>query len=242
MRVQHWLKWVKDTLFPMVCARCGQEGSWLCDKCDTVVMLEAPLCCPTCRRENYSGVRDAACVGALDGIVSLFKYSHGEALSKLIGYFKYDFALETVAVFEKCILRFLEQTPRNYPFFSGSDWVIIPIALHARRERERGFNQAAVVAEILYNHLAQWPNLDISYEPKLLMRTAYTQQQALLDKADRERNMAQVFTVRKNIDLSEKKVLLVDDVYTTGATMQAAAEVLKKQGASMVWGFTLGQG
>ncbi len=236
-----WWQELKDILFPIHCVKCKKEGEWLCESCFSKIVLDEPKFCPTCHRENYSGTRHAECVGTINGVVSLFTYVHGQPLSKLIEYLKYNFALETSPVFERIIVNWLEKISDTHPFLTTHQWTILPVPLHPRRKRERGFNQADVIGQILFNHLSALPELEINYNENLVERGVYTQQQARLSKNDRIENTSEAFNVVNKSHLPEN-VILVDDVFTTGATMQAVADVLKNEGVKTVWGFTLAHG
>lgn len=105
---------------------------------------------------------------------------------------------------------------------------IIPVPLHKARKRERGFNQA----EIISNGMSEILNLQINN--KILKRKYYTQTQTLLSKSDRLTNVQKVFSLNKNQDIKNKKLLLVDDVLTTGSTLNSCASLLLENGAKRI--------
>ena len=102
--------------------------------------------------------------------------------------------------------------------------LIVAVPLHPARERERGFNQAALLAELL----AQ--SMKVTARP-LLERTRYTTTQTAYDRAERMENLAGAFRLRKNRDVRDLRVLLIDDVLTTGSTLSECARVLRAGGA-----------
>jgi ComF family protein len=105
--------------------------------------------------------------------------------------------------------------------------IIVPVPLHPTRERERGFNQASLLAESL--------SAQISTPSKpLLERIRYTTTQTALDRAERMENLHNAFRLRKNADVRGLRVLLIDDVLTTGSTLSECARVLKRAGATSV--------
>ncbi|MFC2048468.1 ComF family protein [Chloroflexota bacterium] len=109
----------------------------------------------------------------------------------------------------------------------------MPVPLHQRRLRERGYNQSALLSEEL-GKLAKLPVVD-----DCLVRERYTPPQARTATVDeRQRNVAEAFTYR-NDRLRDKQVLLIDDVSTSGATLNTCAAALKAAGAKSVWGLTL---
>jgi ComF family protein len=110
--------------------------------------------------------------------------------------------------------------------------VIVPVPLHAARQRERGFNQAQLLAELLSARTS------IPAKP-WLERIRYTTTQTALDRAERIENLHNAFRLRKKADVQALRVLLVDDVLTTGATLSECARVLKRAGAVSVYAATV---
>jgi len=204
---QNILELVKNLLFPKFCAGCEQEGSWLCEDCFPEIN--------TPKTEKT--------VASLDGITALFDYGEN-TISKLIKMFKYNYLLEIADIFEKIVTN----TKFNNTW---QDFAVIPVPLHARRERERGFNQA----EILGRLFAEKFSLSIN---KNLRRVIYTAQQVKLSGEERRKNLKDAFGWSDG-KVAPEKVLLVDDVFTTGATMQECAKVLKNNGVKVVWGIVL---
>jgi ComF family protein len=105
--------------------------------------------------------------------------------------------------------------------------VVVPVPLHATRLRERGFNQASLLAELLSAQTS------IHSKP-LLDRIRYTTTQTALDRSERMENLHDAFRLRKNADVRGLRVLLIDDVLTTGSTLSECARVLKRAGALSV--------
>src|SRR5215470_258787 len=105
--------------------------------------------------------------------------------------------------------------------------VIVPVPLHPARHRERGFNQASLLAELLSAHTS------IPCKP-LLKRIRYTTTQTALDRSERMENLHNAFRLRQNVDVRGLRMLLIDDVLTTGSTLSECARVLKRAGALSV--------
>ena len=112
---------------------------------------------------------------------------------------------------------------------------LIPVPLHPRRQREREFNQAAVLAQALSKRV------DVPIHEALLRRR-YTTTQTALDRKGRRQNLRDAFVLRKNVSVTDQDILLVDDVLTTGSTLDACAEVLLDAGASSVRALTVARG
>ena len=109
--------------------------------------------------------------------------------------------------------------------------VIIPVPLHAARLTERGYNQSALLARILSREVG------VPIDETALVRAKATQQQATLNALERRKNVEDAFACRGNV--TSKHVVLVDDVCTTGSTLEACAVALRAAGAASVWAFTL---
>lgn len=114
------------------------------------------------------------------------------------------------------------------------EWVIVSVPLHPSKFAQRGFNQADLLARRLAKYLAA------VYQPMNLRRVRATVTQTNLTRAFRQANMYKAFVARG--DLRGRKFLLVDDVMTTGATLEAAAQALKDAGARQVWGVVVARG
>jgi competence protein ComFC len=218
-------------LYPPVCAICGKSiraGKYLCDQCEAkAVRISAPFCekCSepfdgsikgafTCANCAHRTIYFEAAVAAYRGrgivrqIVHEFKYGRQIHLRHLVARWLHA-ALDDERL---CGLRFD---------------VIVPVPLHPARQRERGFNQAGLLAELL--------SVQISIRVKpLLERTRYTTTQTALDRSERMENLHDAFRLRKNADVRGLRVLLVDDVLTTGSTLNECARVLKRAGAFSV--------
>jgi len=132
----------------------------------------------------------------------------------------------------KNFLAFLANSSfQSFPFYETIDY-IVPVPLHWRRRFWRGYNQAALIAKKL-NHPAAQINTD-------LVRIRYTKSQAgMASPAARARNVADAFAVRKGHSFEGKNICLIDDVKTTGATLNECAKTLKQAGASKVYALVL---
>lgn len=111
--------------------------------------------------------------------------------------------------------------------------IIMPVPLHPKRLRWRGFNQAALLARQVSRAYA------VPLDPFTLKRTRATQPQTQLNEPERRRNVRGAFALRTASALEGKKVLLVDDIYTSGATVNECSRTLKKGGAATVHVLTL---
>lgn len=247
-----WRDFFIDLIFPIECLGCGQEKTWLCPDCRKKISFSTQDVCPACHQPTYHGQFCLFCKDnfKLNGIFVATDY-HETLIKKLIKNLKYNFIkdigvilgdLQTEYIKNKISQLVIEKKDVknhalinfNYPQGLFSDYkniLIIPIPLHPRRQRWRGFNQAELIATRFAT------NLEISLDNKNLLRTKYRTAQAKLKKTQREKNIIGVFSWRgKNIS---QKIILIDDLSTTAATLNEAAKVLKAHGAPEVWGLVV---
>lgn len=225
------LVWVMtDLAFPRHCQVClgvmpHENRTYLCEACGSSIRSIRDSACQGCAKD-YPGLERLICPnclrqkhfyescyavsiyeGSLRDLLQSFKFSRAEYLA---------FTLQRI---------FLEGAKRL-------DWekidLIVPVPLHRRKLKERGFNQSLVLAQAL---AASHGRKLLSRE---LIRTKYSQGQTLQDKKARLENIRGSFKVRRTEKIKDKRVLLVDDVLTTGATIQECARVLKEAGAKSV--------
>jgi len=134
-------------------------------------------------------------------------------------------------------MRTLEKIIRSYFDCLNSSFpcldLVVPIPLHRKKLRERGFNQAELIAKVVAQHL------QVRLTKGNLKRIKATVTQTSLDRKERRRNLREAFTVKNRDEFQAKNVLLVDDVYTTGTTIKEAARVLKEARVKDVYVFAL---
>lgn len=207
-----WWQPALDCVFPLFCVDCKKEGEWWCTVCRTKEKIQ-PF-------DFESG-------GDLDMITALFKYREHSPLASLIHSFKYQYTIGVAEVWKNIV----STAEVNFP----SNCTIIPVPLFIRRERERGFNQATILAGLFAERL------QLPLNTGNLVRQRPTAQQARLSKDERFKNVASAFSWQGKERIPEN-IILVDDVFTTGATMGECARVLKAQGAKIVHGLVLAHG
>ncbi|MBI5732166.1 MAG: ComF family protein [Candidatus Magasanikbacteria bacterium] len=222
---------MQEFLFPVFCLGCGREGGWLCAKCFEEWRPAPQLFCPVCYCDNSDGRTCSSCRGRtkLDGAFSFALYNE-TLVSEVIKKLKYEF----VEDLKETIAGFLQKCPREFlpPWLREGEGVVIAVPLHPRREKERGFNQAGIIAKELVGVLA-WPLV-----AGTLKKVCWTEKQVLLGREERRNNLAGAFAVR-GAPMVFKRVILVDDVFTTGSTLEECARVLKAAGVKEVFGTTL---
>ncbi len=222
-----------DLFFPKRCVACGKLGTYICQSCQKIIdfIEDREMICPVCEKPGMTGMTHPYCRTkyGIDGLTSFFHYAG--PVRNFVQQIKYKFVSDMVSEFVQCIPAFRINALSHLRHY---DTVIIPLPLHARRLRHRGFNQAEKISEYLSRRML------ISIEKKLLKRSKYTKPQ--VEKKTREermKHMEDVFSVDMKYVQNIKGVFLVDDVCTTGATLRSAALALKKAGIAWVWGVTM---
>ncbi len=214
-------------LFPKWCVGCGKEGEFICCSCREGLVRVSPPLCPQCCRPQPSSRLCPSCLSwkaAIDGIRSPFRFEGiiREAILQL----KY----RNLSALSETLAELLSDFPTTNPM-PGE--VLVPVPIYRKRLRERGYNPSSLLAQKL-SKLTSLPMVDHSLTRQ---RHALPQTQTKT-VAERRNNVAGAFTCRDQ-RLTDRQVLLIDDVATSGATLDACAVALKATGASSVWGLTL---
>jgi len=220
-----------DILFPDTCVSCANEGQSVCSSCENLLTPIPPTCivckkfspgrkrtlagktCPPCREKT-----------AISYFFSPFSYQ-SKPIETIIHSLKYKRIRSLAPVMAKILGNYL----LRFHIFVPAGAVLVPIPLHPRRERERGFNQSELIARDLGTIL----HIPLR---SLLSRSRPTRPQTSLGFAARRKNMERAFSAHTSERY--KLAILIDDVKTTGATLDEAARVLKKAGIERVWAIT----
>jgi ComF family protein len=207
------LRGLFDLVLPPICGRCGGAslcGEALCRRCDRALPRDAG---------------DAPPAPGLTACVAAVAYE-GEAL-RWIRRFKYPqpgiSGLDPAAM--SAVRSFIREAAARAP--GPSPQLLVPVPLHPRRLRSRGFNPAALLASAVAR------DIGIPVDPTALIRVRDTESQTGLDRAARRRNVRGAFRARRRLS-APPRVWLVDDVVTTGSTLAEAARVLRRAGARAV--------
>ncbi len=205
------LNLVYKTLFPLKCASCNREGSFLCTVCENQL--------------PYLVANPTALPPHIDRIISCFEYKF--PINQMIIAGKYNFIPGIFDYLGQLVAEYLENTGINF-----IDLVFCPVPLYPQRLRWRGFNQSALLCRALSKHTGIPTH-------HLLKRVINTKTQKNLNARAREKNMAGSFGINTSSLSVSSKIVLIDDVVTTGSTLLAAAATLKSAGYRQIQALTI---
>ncbi|PYK21373.1 MAG: hypothetical protein DME53_04140 [Verrucomicrobia bacterium] len=218
-------------LYPATCTICGKNvraGEYLCDECDgNLIRIVAPFC-QTCSEPFEGSIQSAfTCANCAHRTIyfdaAVAAYRGRGIVREVIHQFKYTRQIHL----RHLVARWLGAALEDERLRDCNFDLIVPVPLHPTRERERGFNQASLLSELLSAQTS-------IRSQRVLERVRYTTTQTALDRSERMENLHNAFRLRKNADVRGLRVLLIDDVLTTGSTLSECARVLKRAGAISV--------
>ncbi len=208
-----------DILFPRVCLNCEKflngENEFVCDTCFSLIKINSAFFCPVCRGRLPD--MEKTCHPKSQFVLAPAGEYNDPILQKIIQSFKYQGVESLAPILGEIIVRYIENCKLKI-----ENCVIVPIPLHKSRERQRGFNQAKLVAEFVAGHFGL-PLVES------LERIKKTEPQAKMkNKEERLKNISGCFKIRNPDSVKEKNIILIDDVFTTGDTINEAVKILKE--------------
>lgn len=220
-----------DLIFPKYCVGCEKEGIWLCKGClKKITLIKKPFC-PMCNRLTPKGQFCSRCrpKTELTGVLIAAYYKDGP-IKEAIHTFKYDGAYDLSGDLGDIIIYALKKRSIQ------KGYILIPVPLHKNRFKQRGFNQSELLAEYI---IKKHPKF--KYVKNKLIRIKQSPHQVDLNREERLKNVQGQFDwIGSKNELKNKKIILVDDIYTTGATLNECAKILrKKAGVKEVWGLVI---
>jgi competence protein ComFC len=244
-----------SVLFAAPCRICGQAlttASWIpiCDGClDAFNLIEEPMCA-CCGRPFASPVAGQVAVE----VEAQVPGQGAQPLCRLcrLSFYAFDrarsFAAYDGALTEALLLLKYEEVTRLGHWFadrlaemvarSAGDWnadIVVSVPLHQDRQRERGYNQAELIARPLAKRSG------LKLQTRALVRIKPRPPQLVLSRSEHWKSVRGAYATRKRLQVDNLRVLLLDDVFTTGATLDACARALKRAGAAAVLGLTVGR-
>lgn len=221
-----------DLFFPISCLNCSQGELYLCPECSSMLNFRTSYHCLKCKKAN---LEDCLCTNCLvdyhiDNILIAGDYEN-KLLAKLIKNLKYRFILGSAEILGNYLSNYLLTSSQ----LNFSEAIIMPVPLHKKRLRWRGFNQSGEIAKVISE------NLNLKMDQQNLIRVQHKKAQAKLGEAQRRKNVKNCFEWIGD-KLENKNIILVDDVTTTGSTLDECARILKEGGAKNVWGLVVANG
>lgn len=234
------VRFLLDLIFPWQCLYCRQEPKNdypLCESCFRQIPIFDDFICPICQKRLGNNLQHRSCKNKthLSGLGAVTSYNN-LILKEAIHFFKYKQIKNLVFPLSLLMIQFLEnsfyfsQLIKNKP-------LVIPLPLHPRKQKQRGFNQSELLAEKICQ------KFHLPLENRVLYRQINNPAQAFInDLSKRRQNVADIFSVKNKQRLKNQWVILIDDVYATGSTIEEAARILKLNGAKKIIGLVLARG
>lgn len=220
---------ILDLLYPKKCLSCGKPGYYLCRACRSLIPWHTEAICLICGKRAIGGYSHPICLKSwgLDRAILLAHYQG--PVRKLIQGLKYRrLTSESKLLVDLIVSRLDRKELRGY--------VVTAVPLHFLRQFGRGFNQSEVIGRGLAGRLK------LKFRDDILYRQRNTKSQVKLGKSERAENVRHAFAADNKLAIKNAKILLFDDVITSGVTVRECAKVLKRSGASQVWALALAHG
>ena len=206
---------ILNLIYPPVCGFCGQIcNEHLCKKCEIKIKKY--------QINSIKKIKDKY----FDELLCLFKYE--DIIRETIIKYKFQNKPYLYKTFSKIILK----NKKIYSFLKKYD-IIIPVPISKKRKSERGYNQSALIAKEITK------NTSLKYEKNNLIKIKNTVEQSKLNKKQRQINVKNVYTIENKETLLNKNILLLDDICTTGNTVNECARILKQAGIKNVGVLTI---
>jgi competence protein ComFC len=224
-----FLKPLVELIYPSYCGGCKKEGAMLCDAClASFSYVDAKIACPICGRIVGT---PAECGECITGPKRYFTQAHFGFYFK--GPFRealHSFKFEGRKDVGRALVGLIDEKVRS---IAADIDLIVPLPVTEKRLRNRGFNQSFIISEEISKRTGK--KVDFS----TLLKVKETKDQYTLSKEDRKRNVKGAFAVTERTGFRKRKLLLVDDLYTTGSTAREASAVLFRSGAENITLFSL---
>lgn len=236
---QRVCNWLSDLIFPIQCIGCGKFGDYVCRGCLGAISIKKPFECIGCKRNTPFGQTCFLCAktNSIDQLLIVADYKNS-LVEKSLKFLKYRFISDLerpLSVLMKKYLKWMT-LDKKFNVFQANP-LLIPVPLHPRRLNWRGFNQS----ELLAKDIADTFQMEMADD--VIERTVNTIPQAdVKEREERLKNLNGIFRVKNGTSIAGREILLIDDVCTTGTTLNECAKVLKANGASRVVGLVVARG
>jgi len=228
---------ILDLFFPEICEGCGVGGAYICESClNSKVQYVMQQACHVCKTGVNEGLVHKMCREKthLDGVFIAAHYS--KFLEDFIGDIKYEFYHAMLDDLIKVLIKGLSKQFEFLSIINDADTILTFVPLYPSRKRWRGFNQAEKIARGISRHFR------VPCQ-KLLERKKQTHSQMGLPRSKRLKNVQGVFSCKKHLEIEpQHSVIIVDDVMTSGATLEVCAEALRQCGVETIYGLVCARG
>lgn len=226
LQKEHWWGKFQKLIFPPVCGICGKlNENYLCGKCNLELQRQSGFQADSYVTENGFKRKH------FDEHIYFFQYQ-GLIRDQIIKYKFNDEAYKYKAISNFILKNFILKDSKIFQIINDYD-VIIPVPVSKKRFKERGYNQAELVAKQIAKVLGKRLVTNCLYKFKNIVA------QSTLNKEEREENIKGVYEVKNKESLLNKKVLVIDDIYTTGSTANECCRVLERAGTAKIGVLTL---
>ncbi len=252
---QRIYKWFLDLLFPVKCLGCGKFGQYVCRGCLGTIAVKKTFECIGCKRNTPFGQTCYLCANRVPRRAKAPPGNHSEQTNSVdqlliaadykeplversLKFLKYKFITDLSGPLSVLVKRYLKWLSLNKKLNVFEDNpLLVPVPLHQRRLNWRGFNQSQLLAK----------NISDAFQMEMaegvIVRPINTLPQAdIKERKERMKNLNGIFSVVDKNKVNGRKIILVDDVCTTGATLNECARVLKNNGATKVIGLVVARG
>jgi ComF family protein len=240
-KIKKLKKFALDLIFPARCLFCAKSTenerfSLVCESCFSEIPKNSAVFCPKCFLRRPKSTNCPACSSKLDlkilGIASSYR---DEKVKTLIWKLKYDFLKDLAYPLAELLAGYLKLAAPEWR--RDKSIVLVPVPLHKIKENWRGFNQSELVGKIVAG------NFGWQLENSALIRTRHNPAQVKMGNfEERQKNVENLFVVKNPEKIKDKKIVLLDDVFTSGATLFECAKTLKMAGAKKVYGLVIAKG
>jgi len=227
---------ILDLIFPKECFGCGYEGVYLCKNCQAKIEINSIFKCALCHQESNLGQVCNHCQKDtfLKTIWVATDYNN-KILQCLIHNLKFQYIEEISSILGNLVIKYLN----NFEIFkkfeiTSENSIIVTVPLHKKKLLKRGFNQSDLLAQEISNYF-KIPFVN------LISRQKNTQTQIGLDRQARQKNVQDAFILNNYNSYKNKKIILIDDVVTTGSTLKECAKILQKNGFEEIYGLVIAQ-
>lgn len=232
MKKSSFKEFILDLLFPKFCLVCGKEEDYLCLDCFSLIDIAKRQYCPFCfppkpvadgktcdYHKRTKTLKGLFCPASYDNFI----------VKNLINQFKYHYVKDLAKPISDLIIAHFVNL-ESLPTKKNDNIILIPVPLYRKKLKQRGFNQAEEIAKELSK------SLKIPLFSNVLSKIKPTLSQVGLKQEQREENIKGVFFCQNPEIIKDKTIFLVDDIFTTGSTMEECAKTLKQAKAKEIWG------